>query len=722
MNEFIEQFAIESRELVDQATADLLSLEGNRPNAATIDSIFRTFHTLKGAAGIVEFAAMETALHAAETKLSDVRATSINLTEEFVSDCLACLNQVTQWIEEIERSGEIPRDAREAADKIVERFKGVLSSPEGTPSHLWLDQFLRAYKTLEARTAFHYVPDAAAFFQPEDPLALVKSIPDLITVDVQVRGGRDLRDYDPFDCRLDIGVLTKSSAAQVRHVLHTVIDQVVVYPLLGENPPPNGTLSRQCQAVLLEQISLLELPISEGRAGRITAAGKVAASALRSAGLISAAASIERALLQSDFETAKIVEEIHLALGSKGSNIDDGKDAVKSPVGSRVLRVDMDRVDALVNIVSELTVVKNALGHIDALAQSGENSKNLAPLIHERFVSFDRLVGELQRAVLKMRVLPLSRTFQRFPRLVRETSLNVGKPVKFTIEGDETEADATIVDMLFEPLLHVLRNAIDHGVEEPSKRTTLKKSEVASITLRAKRHLENVIVEVEDDGSGIDLERIRQVAVSRNVVPRDRLASMSDDEIVDLIFAPGFSTSAAVTELSGRGVGMDSVRTSVEKIGGYVNVQSRKGEGTVVRLSLPFSVMITRVMTLEAAGQIFGFPIESVLETIIVSDVTIQSLGAGHAFQFRNQALPLVDLAEMLGLPSTDAPSGESKIVVVSFGGQLGGVRVDRLGERLDVMLKPLGSLLQGVRGVAGTTLLGDGRVLVVLDVQDLFR
>ncbi len=342
--------------------------------------------------------------------------------------------------------------------------------------------------------------------------------------------------------------------------------------------------------------------------------------------------------------------------------------------------------------------------------------------MRDQHALFDRLATELQAAVLRVRVLPLRTVFRRFPRLIREIAGGVGKTVRLITEGEDTEADATIVDALFEPLLHVLRNAVDHGIETSERRTASGKPPMGTLVLRGHRVAESVRIEIEDDGGGIDVDRVRAVAGAHGVASAEALAAMSDGEAIDLIFAAGFSTAAAVTDLSGRGVGMDSVKTAVERLGGTVTLQSRPGTGTVVSLILPFSLMMTRVMTVEVVGQAFGLPLDSVVETTIVDRNMIVPIGSGRAFMLRDRTIPLLDLADTLGLAREENGELPAKVVVVSTSGQIGGIEVDRLGERLDVMLKPMEGLLGNMRGVAGTTLLGDGRVLVVLDVQEMFR
>jgi two-component system, chemotaxis family, sensor kinase CheA len=392
-----------------------------------------------------------------------------------------------------------------------------------------------------------------------------------------------------------------------------------------------------------------------------------------------------------------------------------------SPVAPRALRVDMDRIDALVKLTGELIVVKNAIGHAAKLVHENEDPRAVTATLREQHALFERLATELQSAVLRIRVLPLRSVFRRFPRLVREIAGSVGKTVRLITEGESTEADATIVDALFEPLLHVLRNAVDHGIEPPEQRASAGKPAMGTLILRARRDADAVKIEVEDDGGGIDVDRVRAVARARGIATAESLTAMTDAEALGLVFAAGFSTASTVSNLSGRGVGMDSVRTAVARLGGQVTLESQPGIGTRVGLVLPFSLMMTRVMTVEVAGQAFGLPLDNVVETTIVPRDRIVPIGAGQAFVLRNQTVPLIDLADTLGIQRTDRlRQGQAKVVVALAAGQIGAIEVDRLGERMDVMLTPMEGLLNGMKGVSGTTLLGDGRVLIVLDVQEI--
>ncbi len=273
--------------------------------------------------------------------------------------------------------------------------------------------------------------------------------------------------------------------------------------------------------------------------------------------------------------------------------------------------------------------------------------------------------AELQRSPSsRCAVLPLRVAFQRFPRLIREMSVDLKKPATLVLEGEDTEADKAIVEVLVEPLVHVLRNAMDHGVEIPAVRAASGKPAVATVRIRAFREGEHVMLEVADDGGGIDVQRVREVAAERKVAPQETLTSMSDGEIIDLIFAPGFSTATAVTELSGRGVGMDAVRTAVKRLGGHVEANSTAGQGTTVRFTLPFSVMMTRVMTVEAGGQQFGIPLDAVVETLRVPRDGIFAIGAAHAIVLRDKTIPLVRLSQALGArPVSDGDEAPSVVI-----------------------------------------------------------
>jgi two-component system, chemotaxis family, sensor kinase CheA len=625
MNEFVEQFLVEGRELVAQGNDDLLALEAQPGDKEHLDGAFRAFHTLKGAAGIVDFTAMGRALHAAEDVLSAVRSGAAPITPALIDLCLASLDQVNAWLDLMQASGDIPADADTKADDLVSRFSSL--------------------HTLDA--------------QPAEP----------------------------------------TGSAQ---------------------PDRPGALSQIGQRLLEAQKLLLAEPSAENAASRLESAGRVAANVLRHHGLDVADLEglLQSSLLEGDPAAMSMAIDRILASFLEQPPAPPGTLTAAPP--DVTLRVDVDRIDRLVRLTGELLIAKNAIGHSAQRAQDETDPRQLAVALKNQHLQLDRLIGQLQQAVFSLRVLPLHHAFQRFPRLVREMAGALGKPARLIIEGATTEADKTIVEAIAEPLLHVLRNGLDHGVESTADRKAQGKPETATINLRASRQGDRVVVEVEDDGRGVDVARVREVARRRKIVPEADLATLSDDEAINLIFAPGFSTASEVTALSGRGVGMDVVRTTVEKLGGRVAVSTMPGKGTVVRFLLPFTVMMTTVLTVEAAGQVFGVPMDAVVETIRVGREAISPVGAARALVVRNRTIPLIDLSKALGRESRPRKD-DVNVLIVRTGAQLGGLEVDRLGDRMEVMLKAPEGLLAGVPGIDGTTLMGDGRVLIVLDLQAVF-
>ena len=380
-----------------------------------------------------------------------------------------------------------------------------------------------------------------------------------------------------------------------------------------------------------------------------------------------------------------------------------------------------DRIDALVRLTGELTVTKNAIGHAVKLAENDGSA--LAVTLKNGHASLARLVGELQRAVLGMRVLPLRTAFQRFPRLIREMSAELGKPVTLVFEGEDTEADKAIVEILVEPLVHVLRNAMDHGIEPAAARAAAGKPAVATILLRAFREGEHVLIEITDDGGGIDLARVREVATERNVVASETLAAMSDAEVADLIFAPGFSTATTVTELSGRGVGLDAVRTAVNRLGGQRRSEQRARQGNHGSLHPPLQRIgdsgddRRRPRGKRSAFRSMPSSKRSAFPRSASSRWEPPTRSSCATARFRSCGWLR---SSRRGSSTRGGEAGP--IVIARVDGDLGALQVDSVGERMEVMLKPLDGLLSGLPGIAGSTLLGDGSVLLILDLAELLR
>lgn len=383
---------------------------------------------------------------------------------------------------------------------------------------------------------------------------------------------------------------------------------------------------------------------------------------------------------------------------------------------TRSLRIDAGRIDTLADGVGELVVARNALAPLVAEALRLDSA--LGTRLRQVQAAFERGIGDMQRSVTAMRMVPIGPAVRRLPRVVRDVSEALGRDVDFSIEGEQVECEKGIADAIYEPLLHLIRNALDHGIERPEARTAMGKPARGKLGLRFSRAADQLIAELDDDGAGIDPARVRRIAVERGLLTEDKALALSDEEAQTLIFTAGFSTADQVSEISGRGVGMDAVKAALDPLGARIEVRSRVGQGTLVRLALPLSAITTRMLVIEAGRQRYAVPFESVAETVIVSSDRIVPLGDRHAVVLRDRTLPVVHLGELLGEERSEGPS--TKLMVTWAGNERVAVAVDDFGERIEAMIKPAAGLLAGYAGLSGVTLLGSGDIMLVLDVEAL--
>jgi two-component system chemotaxis sensor kinase CheA len=380
----------------------------------------------------------------------------------------------------------------------------------------------------------------------------------------------------------------------------------------------------------------------------------------------------------------------------------------------RAIRVDAQRLDELAALTDALVIAKNELLH----RSDGLSAPDRRSAVGD---DFERLVTTLHGAVMEMRLTPLAPLFARFPRRVRELAETLGKSVEFEVSGETTSVDKSVVEGLFTPLLHLLRNALDHGVEAPTVRASAGKPATARLSISARTEGDTVLIEVADDGRGIDPARVRRAAVEAGVVTADQAAAMGDEDAAGLIFAPGFSTADQLSELSGRGVGMDAVQATVTQFGGRVALDNRPGQGLTVRLFLPARVVLTKLLVMEAGGCRFGAPMTMVEEVHQVAGDEVSPVRVGRAYVRRDSVVPILRLAELLDLEGNHVRDF-FPVVVTNVDGELIGMEVDAVAERIETPLRPMTGLLSGYPGVLGTSLQADGKVLLVLDLAYLAR
>ena len=415
-----------------------------------------------------------------------------------------------------------------------------------------------------------------------------------------------------------------------------------------------------------------------------------------------------------DAEFEALLDSLHGKGGSPGSAANAPAPApAKAPAKAApppeaTVRVDTGRLDALVNRAGELVLVRNRL--LSLAAGSGDEPLNVAA------GELDRVADELQGAVLGMRMQPVGRLFQRFPRIVRDLARQLGKEIELVLEGEDTDLDRSLVEALADPLIHLLRNAVDHGLETPDDRERAGKPRKGRVRLAASQRGERIVIVVADDGRGMNPDVLRRKAVEKGVIDQAQAARLSETECLELIFRPGFSTAAQVSDISGRGVGMDVVKTRVAELGGTLQVRSKLGQGSELELTVPLTLAIVRVLMVRVGARLFAMPLSNVDEVFELSQGQDRLLDGCLVASHRDRALPLGDLAAWSGA----APDAGRHVVVLHIGHQRLGCLVHDVIGREDVMVKPLGPLFAGVAGVAGATITGDGRLALVLDLAGL--
>ncbi len=391
-------------------------------------------------------------------------------------------------------------------------------------------------------------------------------------------------------------------------------------------------------------------------------------------------------------------------------------------IGAKTLKVDQVKIDRLMNLIGEMVVAKNALPYLAGRAESVFGVRDLSRDIKAEYAVINRIAEEMQYSIMQVRMMPVSFIFQRFPRLVRDISHRLGKEVKLVLEGEETEADKNIIEAIGDPLIHIVRNSLDHGIELPAVRSAAGKPAAGTLTIRARQESDRVTIEIIDDGKGIDPEAIKQKALEKGMIDEEQMMGITEQEAVNLVFAAGFSTAEEVSDLSGRGVGMDVVRSTVEKINGTLSLESKINKGTRLCLSLPLSMAVTNVMIVESDNQIFGVPIDAVIETVRMPRKDIRTIKNCWTTVLRGRIIPLKALNTLLGLsrPQKANDEDELAVLVVSHRGEAVGILVDHFRETVDIILKPMTGVLSGLAAYSGSALLGDGSVLMILNIKEI--
>jgi two-component system, chemotaxis family, sensor kinase CheA len=388
--------------------------------------------------------------------------------------------------------------------------------------------------------------------------------------------------------------------------------------------------------------------------------------------------------------------------------------------GSQTVRVDVSRLDALMNLIGELVIDRTRIAQIGSELAAKYDDANVDDL-NETVGHIARISFDLQDQIMKARMLPIETVFNRFPRVIRDLANKLGKDVAFEMEGGDTELDRSVIEVIGDPLLHILRNSVDHGLEMPEDRLAAGKPVQGHVKVQARHEENHIVIEITDDGRGIDADKLRRKAVEKGLVSAEQAEKLSDRDALNFIFASGFSTAAEVSEVSGRGVGMDIVRSNIQKLGGLIDLDTELGQGTRFSLRLPLTLAIIRGLLVNVGAQVFVLPLGSVVETLLIQEDAIQSINRNEVIVLRGQTLPMVRMDEVFGMPAKPGADAEGQyVVVVGLAEKRMALAVDGLVGEKEVVIKSLSRFCGDVSGISGATILGDGNVALIIDVNGI--
>lgn len=671
-NEYRELFFTEANELLQNIEKGLLALEQDPTAVSWIQELFRAAHTLKGMAAAMGYTPVAQLTHDMENVLEELRAENRSLPRALADALMACLDQLRRWLAQAEADEPLDeavlpplqyqlQQSRRNETPLVEEKKGserkiAVGAPKVSQS-AFLGEW--EWTTQERQSLARAEEEGFSLYQ--------------------------------LDVELDAQCAFKEVRAfMILRNLHALGEIIKTIP--SPEDIEAGRFSRGFRLAVLTRQTAAQLQSAAHSVSEVT---KAAVQALRFPEETPAPPLVSR-------EREKSLEETI-------------KPASLEPAASRavsMVRVSTKRLDKLMALVQELVILKIRFERLAEQEPSGA--------LEEAVTALHFLIGELQEEVSQIRLLPIKSVFDRYSRVVRDLSRQLGKEVRLTTVGDEIELDRTVLDEIGEVLIHLVRNAVDHGLETPEERRRLKKDPVGGLRLEARREKGYVTLVVSDDGRGLDAEKIRRRAVERNLLSKDIAERMSEEELWPLIALPGFSTAESVSGISGRGVGVDAVKAKVESLGGHFRIFSQKGKGTEFHLQFPLTLAIMKVFLVRSAGAVAAIPLSQVVETIAVEEQERLQVQQKEALLLREEILPLVSLRTLLRQPPAQEPFTDA--LIVEAGGGKAALCVDAVVGQQEIALKPVDPLLRQVRGYAGVTLLGDGSIAFVLDVVALLE
>lgn len=679
MDDLISEFITETSESLDQLDSELVMLEKNPDDESILGNIFRVMHTIKGTCGFLGLPRLESVAHAGENVMDKIRGKELEATPDAISLVLESLDRIKELIEFLEEHGE---EGEGDDSDLIRRLNhyadtGTVADSEGSAS---------SAAAGSAETAAAATSEAASddgdfpHFMGEDDPEIAAGIARILEKEKAEKNGGDSSDAAPSDAGND-------------------------FPhFMGEDDPE----------IAAGIARILEAEAAKNGGDTATENYEVADAKAEPAPVAKATAPVAKT--KDAGGAAKPKTKPSAAEKAPAAK---AKDAGGASTSNQSIRVNIDVLENLMQMVSELVLTRNQLMQIVRDKEDNEFKAPLQQLSH--------ITSELQEGVMQTRMQPIGNAWAKFPRLIRDLSIELGKSIELVMNGEDTELDRQLLEVIKDPLTHMVRNSCDHGVEDPETRTAAGKPAEGTVTLSAYHEGGHIIIDIKDDGRGINVERIKEKMLERELVSESALAEMSDKDIMQYIFAPGFSTAEQVTAVSGRGVGMDVVRTNIEKIGGTIELDSTWGKGSLVSIKIPLTLAIVSVLLVEVAQQRFAIPQINVLELVRLSpgaELKMEMINGAPVMRLRNKLLPLITLGNILG-EQTDSKALLEKdmyVAVCRVGANDFGILVDRVFDTEEIVVKPVSSILKDISIYSGNTILGDGNVIMILDPNGLAK
>lgn len=720
-------FLAETGEHLQILDEGLVRLEREEPTPEFIQALFRAAHTLKGAAGMIDHKRMVELTHGMETALDAVRKNQIPISTDLIDTCLEAVDILRTLNDEVSRGEVSPVDIAPLVQRFAELARSGAAEtstkpdspaaasqpPQGTASQQ--PSSLNVY----AEISIDSVASAARAFQLMLALQEVSQILSMEPNQEQIESSKPVREF-----RAEI--IPSGSFEDIKKALISVseLDRLTINNIDIDLSQPTVIKPETVAPAKPDASSRLgDMLVSNG----LITSAQLQAALSRQAETEGPTALLGKTLVQMGFVNQEVLDQVVNEQSQQKAQparpADTGaEDRSRAHAGDKTIRTSVGRLDALMNLVGELITDRNRLYMIRSGMETRFRGDSQVDTLSETISHVGRITDQLQAEVMSIRMLPISNVFNKFPRMVRDLSRKADKQIDLVIRGEDTELDRSVIEEISDPLIHLLRNSVDHGIETPNERRALEKPERGTILLTARYEQGRIILTVEDDGRGINLERVRTKAVEKGLISDKEAAALSDEEAIDLIFAPGLSTARVVTDVSGRGVGMDIVRNNIERLNGSIVVETWPGKGSLFQIVLPLTLAIVPTLLVRVGKGTYAIPLVTVTETLRVANNEIQTVNSRPVILLRDHVLPVTRLANVFEITAEGIDSRYKYVVVVRSGKSQMGLIVDTLIGEQEVVVKSLSTVVGEVTGISSAAILGDGQVALIVDVPGLFK